>query len=97
MDGKWFLPRCQCLLEVVTETAGVHGFCQQHSTGLTHSVAGCGVDVQARVGAGRLHSESAPLIWVLVVVVNTIFPGQEHFFSSVHPLDDPNHEIPRLT
>ncbi|GAA1871849.1 hypothetical protein GCM10009813_35180 [Brevibacterium marinum] len=75
----------------------MHGFGEQEPTGMAHSIAGCGIDVQAGIGAGKLHSESAPFQWTDVVFANTIIPGQEHFFWSVQHLTAPNHETLRLT
>lgn len=81
MDGEWFLPRGQRRLQMVSQAAGVHGFGEQEPAGVAEGVAGCGIDVQAGIGAGRLHCESAPFPENIDVVANIIIPGQEHFSS----------------
>lgn len=79
MNGEGLLPRCQRRFQMVVESAGVHGFGEQEPAGVAEGVAGCAIDVQAGIGAGRLHSESAPFPENIDVVANIIIPGQEHF------------------
>lgn len=60
VSREGLLPRCQGGRQVVGEAAGVHGFREQDAVGAVEGVAGSGINVQTKLGAGRLHPERAP-------------------------------------